>query len=518
MPVSDVIAIADPHRGHATEQSAAEPQPKGNGTAYRDALSRSIPNAKAEAAAAASPAPAPIPPTDDRGTNGELKRVGGSAPVTTGIDPVNPSVSDVPSVSTEPSRGRTNFSPADANPDTESSRSTPGVPTSARPGVTAAAAGTQIRTLANAHRMPSRPGNPAAESAAEPAATADSETPTPPPGLVRALAVVGEHAGAQPVPGAAASRSDEPVLPPRGFFPRPTESHPAAPAAAALPPAGLQTARDAIAAGDSAASEQTAAAAANLGSMPGASAAGAGLEFERLTLAVNRVMADASERPGTVVAPLASPPSKAPAETLVPEAPPPESNGRKERTLAVPPSKPSSAAAASDHVRPADTPAPPEIVDRAEIVQRVVDLAQRSAEHSRPFRVRLHPPELGALQVEIVREGNTVSARMQVETVSAMNALTRHLSDLRHSLSRHGVTVDRVEVQLVDFRTTGESQQQSDADADQQGGSFAQDDHGHRGGDTEDAREQPPRRKPEDRLKRSAGTVPSTRDQVDVQI
>lgn len=97
---------------------------------------------------------------------------------------------------------------------------------------------------------------------------------------------------------------------------------------------------------------------------------------------------------------------------------------------------------------------------RNQFAQRVVEAVRSAVSGQRSFRVRLQPPELGVLQVEISREDGLLIARLEVQTTAARQALTDNLAHLKASLQRHGVSLDRVEIQLDQTRreeTSGQS-------------------------------------------------------------
>nr|MDQ3332759.1 flagellar hook-length control protein FliK [Planctomycetota bacterium] len=68
----------------------------------------------------------------------------------------------------------------------------------------------------------------------------------------------------------------------------------------------------------------------------------------------------------------------------------------------------------------------------------------------RPIRIRLSPADLGAMQVEVSRQQGSLAARFEVTTSAAQSMLNEHLPALRESLGRSGLTIDRVEVRLVE--------------------------------------------------------------------
>jgi flagellar hook-length control protein FliK len=135
----------------------------------------------------------------------------------------------------------------------------------------------------------------------------------------------------------------------------------------------------------------------------------------------------------------------------------------------------------------------------AELVERVANAVQTASQQQRPLRVRLHPPELGVLQVEIVHRGGHVSARLEVQTAAAQQALTDSLPALREALAQHGSTVTRLDVQLVEPSGTDG---RLDRGGHHFGGSSRQDSH------EPDRRDQPA--EPRDRSPDTPGAKPKT--------
>ena len=116
--------------------------------------------------------------------------------------------------------------------------------------------------------------------------------------------------------------------------------------------------------------------------------------------------------------------------------------------------------------------------DRVANVQRVLDAFQTAAQWNRPFRVRLHPPELGVLQIEITRVGTDISARLEVETAAAHKLMTDNLAGLKASLNRSGIAIETIEVYLIEPASAERPQDGSKSDQRQDSASqqFAQDD------------------------------------------
>jgi len=62
------------------------------------------------------------------------------------------------------------------------------------------------------------------------------------------------------------------------------------------------------------------------------------------------------------------------------------------------------------------------------------------------MHMRLDPPELGSLRVQMQVVRGVVSATFEVESTTARQLLTQHLGMLRHSLEHHGLQVERLHV------------------------------------------------------------------------
>lgn len=77
--------------------------------------------------------------------------------------------------------------------------------------------------------------------------------------------------------------------------------------------------------------------------------------------------------------------------------------------------------------------------------------------------LRLTPPEMGTVRIQLQMQGTSVTARFHAEGDGARHLLQQQLGQLRASLESHGLTVDRLSVQTM----TGSSASQfSGADSD----------------------------------------------------
>ena len=84
--------------------------------------------------------------------------------------------------------------------------------------------------------------------------------------------------------------------------------------------------------------------------------------------------------------------------------------------------------------------------------------------------IRMMPPELGQVRVDIQMHGGKVSASFQTEQSSVQSLMTRELAQLRQALERQGLTVEKLEVTQRPANSSNanasnqDSQQQSPSD------------------------------------------------------
>lgn len=111
--------------------------------------------------------------------------------------------------------------------------------------------------------------------------------------------------------------------------------------------------------------------------------------------------------------------------------------------------------------RSAGTASAPEVgFHQARFVQRVTKAFQIAEQRGEPIRLRLHPPELGSLRLEVKIEGNLMVARIEVETQSARMLLIDHLPLLRDRLAEHEIQIQQFHVDLLDQRSTNADDRQ----------------------------------------------------------
>ena len=87
---------------------------------------------------------------------------------------------------------------------------------------------------------------------------------------------------------------------------------------------------------------------------------------------------------------------------------------------------------------------------RVRFVQRVMQAFQSLGDGSDTVRLRLSPPELGSLRLNITLRDGTMNAHIEAETPAAKNMLLDNLPALRDRLAQQNIRVERFDVDLTD--------------------------------------------------------------------
>ncbi len=162
-----------------------------------------------------------------------------------------------------------------------------------------------------------------------------------------------------------------------------------------------------------------------------------------------------------------------------PAAPPPAESSSSSAATPQPTSVPTAAApgerlaAALGHAQSAERPSRTALTEaqQARLVQRVAkafDVAQGRGETT--IRLRLSPPQLGSLRLEVQMESGALTARLEVETHSAREALVDNLHALRQRLADHNIRIENFDVSLTDRQSGGAAGRGGDSSAPQDGG------------------------------------------------
>jgi len=115
-----------------------------------------------------------------------------------------------------------------------------------------------------------------------------------------------------------------------------------------------------------------------------------------------------------------------------------------------------------------------------EIVDRVTNTLRTGFDTGGEMRVRLEPPELGRVQVDVSAANGGVTARMEVQTASARQTLLDNISMLHDAIAQTGASVNRIDVVLApqprddsasERQASSGGQQQSSSQGNSPGGS-----------------------------------------------
>ena len=98
--------------------------------------------------------------------------------------------------------------------------------------------------------------------------------------------------------------------------------------------------------------------------------------------------------------------------------------------------------------------------DQMRLVQRVARAIEAAPQRGGLLRLRLRPPELGAVRLEVLLERGNLIARIETETQQARNVLLEHLPQLRDRLTAQGIHVEQFDVD-VSSRDSSETPFQS---------------------------------------------------------
>jgi flagellar hook-length control protein FliK len=86
--------------------------------------------------------------------------------------------------------------------------------------------------------------------------------------------------------------------------------------------------------------------------------------------------------------------------------------------------------------------------DRARLVQRVARAVQTAQERGGELKLRLSPPELGSLKLELKMQDGSLTARIETQTPEAKQILIDNLPALRERLTEQNIRVERFDVDL----------------------------------------------------------------------
>jgi flagellar hook-length control protein FliK len=100
--------------------------------------------------------------------------------------------------------------------------------------------------------------------------------------------------------------------------------------------------------------------------------------------------------------------------------------------------------------------------DRARFVQRVARAFEAMGAREGSVRLRLSPPELGSLRLEIALRDGAMSARLEADNASTRNLLLDNLPALRDRLAEMDIKIQQFDVELNNRSSDGQSQRAAD--------------------------------------------------------
>ncbi len=88
-------------------------------------------------------------------------------------------------------------------------------------------------------------------------------------------------------------------------------------------------------------------------------------------------------------------------------------------------------------------------LDRPEAIEQIARVVRTHANgRTSSMTLRLDPPELGQLRVDVRMQDQTLVVRFQAQTQAAHDLLQDRISELRHALDQHGIRLDRAEIEI----------------------------------------------------------------------
>ena len=94
-------------------------------------------------------------------------------------------------------------------------------------------------------------------------------------------------------------------------------------------------------------------------------------------------------------------------------------------------------------------------IDSARFLSRVAKAFTAAQQRDGEVRLRLSPPELGSLRLQVSVQDGVMVARMETETEAARASLTNNLPALRERLAEQGIRVERFDIDLMQHSSTG---------------------------------------------------------------
>ena len=93
--------------------------------------------------------------------------------------------------------------------------------------------------------------------------------------------------------------------------------------------------------------------------------------------------------------------------------------------------------------------------ERAKFIQRVSRVFHAAERRGGPIRLRLSPPELGSLRLEVQIDAGVMTARVEAETPAARAILLDNLTALRERLAQQDIRIEQFDVDVMGRQSSG---------------------------------------------------------------
>lgn len=118
-------------------------------------------------------------------------------------------------------------------------------------------------------------------------------------------------------------------------------------------------------------------------------------------------------------------------------------------TTIAPPANPANAAGLSTQINPAGVTEAGSTQDALNAARLTRGLSSAVNQQNGSVTLRLTPPEMGTVRIQLNMQGGNVSAQFHAETESARTLLNQQLGQLRSSLEAQGLNVEKLGVQAM---------------------------------------------------------------------
>ena len=97
---------------------------------------------------------------------------------------------------------------------------------------------------------------------------------------------------------------------------------------------------------------------------------------------------------------------------------------------------------------------------QARLLQRVTRAFRMADERGGEVQIRLSPPELGSMKLEMSLSDGVLTAKLEVETQKAQQILLDSLPNLKERLAEQGIRIEKFDVNLPQRDSSGQQSQQ----------------------------------------------------------